>query len=77
MNTNLIKLMLNLVHKSSLINDTDEEYVKIKERILILNNKLLTNDIFYEQKFNVRLIKNLKIFLNESCVFFLLLLIDM
>jgi len=46
--------MLNLVNKSLLINTNDQEYNKIKERILIINNKLLTDEIFYEQRFNVR-----------------------
>jgi len=46
--------MLNLVNKSLLINNDDQEYNKIKQRILIINNKLLTDEIFYEQRFNVR-----------------------
>lgn len=53
MNSNLIHLMLNLVNRSLLINNSDEEYMKIKERILTINSKLLTDDIFYEQRFNV------------------------
>jgi len=62
MNTDLIHLMLNLVNKSLLINNNDEEYMKIKERILIINNKLLTKEIFYEERFNVRIIKHLLLF---------------
>jgi hypothetical protein len=63
--------MLNLVNKSLLINTNDQEYNKIKERILIINNKLLTDEIFYEQRFNVRK-SNLIFFCN-----FIFILLDM
>jgi len=46
--------MLNLVNKSLLINNDDQEYNKMKERILIINNKSLTDEIFYKQRFNVK-----------------------
>ncbi|CAF3259787.1 unnamed protein product, partial [Rotaria sp. Silwood2] len=48
MNSDIIHLMLDLINKSSSININDQEYKKMKERILILNNKSLPDDIFYE-----------------------------
>ena len=54
MNLSTIRLMFDLVTKStSTIND-DQEYNKVKERILILNNKSLPDNIFYERRFNVK-----------------------
>jgi len=53
MNSGIIHLMLNLVNKSLVINIDDQEYTKMKERILRINDKSLTEDIFYEQRFNV------------------------
>ncbi|CAF1217409.1 unnamed protein product [Rotaria sordida] len=52
MNSDIIRLMLDLVTKSSTINIDDREYKKMKERILIINNKSLSEDIFYEERFN-------------------------
>ncbi len=56
--------MLNLIRKSSSININDQEYNKMKEKILTMNNKSLPEDIFYEQRFNVndKLFYFLKIF---------------
>ncbi|CAF3954736.1 unnamed protein product, partial [Rotaria sp. Silwood1] len=52
MNSDIIHLMLNLMTKSSSINFDDQEYKKMKERILTINNKSLSDDIFYEERFN-------------------------
>jgi hypothetical protein len=46
--------MLNLVNKSLLINIDDQEYNKMKQKIVLINNKSLTDEIFYEQRLNVR-----------------------
>jgi hypothetical protein len=46
--------MLNLVNKSLTINNDDQDYNKMKDKIFIMNNKLLADDIFYEQRFNVK-----------------------
>jgi hypothetical protein len=46
--------MIELVHKSPSNNIDDEEYKKMKQRILTIINNSLQDDIFYEQKFNVR-----------------------
>lgn len=46
--------MLDLFKKSSSINIHDQEYKKVKERILSINNNPLPEAIFYEQKFNVK-----------------------
>jgi hypothetical protein len=46
--------MLDLVNKSSSININDQEYNKMKERILIINNDSLPDNIFYLQRFNVK-----------------------
>ncbi|CAF3797206.1 unnamed protein product [Rotaria sp. Silwood1] len=53
MNSDIIHLMLNLMTKSSSINFDDQEYKKMKERILTINNKSLSDDIFYEERFNI------------------------
>ena len=53
MDSSIIPLMLNLYTKGSSINVDDQEYNKMKERILIINKNSLTDDIFYEQRFNV------------------------
>jgi len=45
--------MLDLVNKSSSIYTNDQEYNKMKERILIINNDSLPDNIFYLQRFNV------------------------
>ena len=58
--------MLNLVNKSLVINNDDQEYQKMKERILRINNKSLTEDIFYEQRFNVNFL--LKYFFDSICL---------
>ena len=49
-----VRLMIDLVKKSSssTIGD-DEEYKKMKQRILTIINKSLQEEIFYEQRFNV------------------------
>jgi len=77
--------MLNLVNKSLLINNDDQEYNKIKQRILIINNKLLTDEIFYEQRFNVRkkmfkvfyfyfyLIRHVILFLKHLLIFLIII----
>jgi len=47
--------MIELVQKSSskIIID-DEEYKKMKQRILKILNQAIQDEIFYEQRFNVR-----------------------
>lgn len=46
--------MIELVQKSSSKTDiNDEEYKKMKARILIIVNQSIQEDIFYEQRFNV------------------------
>ncbi len=50
-----VRLMIELVHKSSSKdNDDDEEYKKMKQRILTIVNQSSQDDIFYVQRFNVR-----------------------
>ncbi len=51
-----VRLMIELVQKSSskVIID-DEEYKKMKQRILKILNQTIQDEIFYEQRFNVRL----------------------
>jgi hypothetical protein len=47
--------MIELVHKSpSKIDIDDEEYKKMKQRILTIANQSIQEEIFYEQRFNVR-----------------------
>jgi hypothetical protein len=47
--------MIELVQKSlSKDNDDDEEYKKMKQRILTIVNQSSQDDIFYVQRFNVR-----------------------
>ncbi|CAF0816689.1 unnamed protein product [Adineta steineri] len=53
LNSSAIHLILDLVDKSSSINPNDEEYNKMKERILNINQKSLPDNIFYEQRFNI------------------------
>ena len=50
----MIHLMFNLVNRSHLINANDQEYQKIKERVFRIYSKSSTEEIFYEQRFNVR-----------------------
>ena len=46
--------MIELVQKSSSKTDiNDEEYKKMKARILTIVNQSIQEDIFYEQRFNV------------------------
>lgn len=45
--------MLDLVNKSSAINNDDQEYNKMKERMWIINNNSLPENIFYPERFNV------------------------
>lgn len=46
--------MIELVKKSSSKNtDEDEEYKKMKQRILTIISQSLQDDIFYEERFNV------------------------
>ncbi len=59
--------MLNLVNKSLTINNDDQDYNKMKDKIFIMNNKLLADDIFYEQRLNVK-----KIFFSFYFIFILL-----
>ena len=49
-----VRLMIELVKKSPSSTIDDEEYKKMKQRILTIVNKSLQEDIFYEQRFNVR-----------------------
>jgi hypothetical protein len=47
--------MIELVQKSSSkIPIDDEEYKKMKERILRIIHQSIQDEIFYEQRFNVR-----------------------
>lgn len=55
----MIHLMFNLVNRSHLIDTNDQEYQKIKERLFRIYNKSSTEEIFYEQRFNVRQRKDL------------------
>lgn len=52
-NSSIIYLMLDLVNKSLVINIDDQEYIKMKEKLLTINKKSLTDEIFYEERFNV------------------------
>ncbi|CAF1101075.1 unnamed protein product [Adineta ricciae] len=52
LNSSGIYFMLDLVKKNSSIDVNEPEYKKVKERILNINNKLLPDQIFYEQRFN-------------------------
>jgi hypothetical protein len=46
--------MIQLVHKSpSKVNIDDEEYNKMKRRILTIVNQSIQDEIFYEARFNV------------------------
>jgi hypothetical protein len=50
--------MIELVQKSSSkIPIDDEEYKKMKQRILTIINQSIQDEIFYEQRFNVILNK--------------------
>ena len=53
--------MFELVNKSLIIDHDEQEYKKMKEKIWILNKKELTEEIFFEQRFNVR--RRIKIFI--------------
>lgn len=55
----MIHLMFNLVNRSHLIDTNDQEYQKIKERLFRIYKKSSTEEIFYEQRFNVRQRKDL------------------
>ncbi len=47
--------MNELVNKSSSnTNNDDEEYKKMKQRILTIINQSIQDEIFYEQRFNVK-----------------------
>ena len=46
--------MIQLVHKSpSKVDIDDEEYKKMKRRILTIVNQSIQDEIFYEERFNV------------------------
>ncbi|CAF1351768.1 unnamed protein product [Rotaria sordida] len=52
-NLSTVRLMIELVHKSpSKTFIDDEEYKKMKQRILTIINQSLQHDIFYEERFN-------------------------
>ncbi|CAF0974192.1 unnamed protein product [Rotaria sordida] len=52
-NLSTVRLMIELVHKSpSKTFIDDEEYKKMKQRILTIINQSLQDDIFYEERFN-------------------------
>jgi hypothetical protein len=75
-----VRLMIELVQKSlSKDNDDDEEYKKMKQRILTIVNQSSQDDIFYVQRFNVRIIfikkNNSFIFLRHMILFLKHLLI--
>lgn len=53
----MIQLMFNLGNRSHLMDTNDQEYQKIKERVFRIYSKSSTEEIFYEQRFNVRLRK--------------------
>lgn len=46
--------MIELAKKSPPANTDDEEYKKMKQKILAIIKTSLQEDIFYEQRFNVR-----------------------
>ncbi|UJR14881.1 hypothetical protein I4U23_001865 [Adineta vaga] len=52
LNSSAIHFMLDLVKKTSPIDINDQEYKKMKERILTMNQRFLSNHIFYDQRFN-------------------------
>jgi hypothetical protein len=55
-----VRLMIELVNKSSSnTNIDDEEYKKMKQRILVIINQSNQDEIFYQHRFNVRI--NIKI----------------
>ena len=46
--------MMELVQKSPPANTDDEEYRKMKQKIMAIIKSISQDDIFYEQRFNVR-----------------------
>ena len=64
--------MIELIHKnSSKINIDDEEYEKMKQRILQIINQSLQDEVFYQQRLHVKL--NESICTLENLIFFILL----
>ena len=68
--TKTVHLMIELVQKSSSKTEiNDEEYKKMKTRILNIANQSIQEEIFYEQRFNVSSDENL--FMAKSISFVL------